>query len=96
MAFMPGMLGFPGLEHRCHADTTLPSRLPSSDRSLTAEGALTITATAGLRHRLKLEAGPPMECPEVEPKDLCPRGPCCGGEEGCVCQLQLGTTVGTS
>ena len=81
------------------------STIPST--CLTAEGELSITATPGLRFRLRVKAVLPLECPASKAEDYCPQvsanlcnsseflprqGPCCGTEE-CSCQYLLGTEV---
>ena len=79
------------------------SSIPST--CLTAEGELSITATPGLRFRLRVKAVLPLECPASKAEDYCPQvsaifsfeflhcqGPCCGTED-CSCQYLLGTEV---
>ena len=47
------------------------STIPST--CLTAEGELSITATPGLRFRLRLKAVLPLECPATQPEEYCPQ-----------------------
>ena len=47
------------------------SSIPST--CLTAEGELSITATPGLRFRLRVKAVLPLECPATKAEDYCPQ-----------------------
>ena len=47
------------------------STIPST--CLTAEGELSITATPGLRFRLRVKAVLPLECPATQPEEYCPQ-----------------------